>query len=98
VLGVTWEDLDLEAATARIRRGAAYTPSVGTVLGSTKTSGAEGIHHLAPISVESLRERRRMQLIEREPLGDAWPTQTYDDVDVSMVFTTTRGGLVIGRA
>ncbi len=29
VLGLAWEDLDLDAGTARIRRGAAYTPTAG---------------------------------------------------------------------
>lgn len=36
VLGLAWEDLDLEAGTARIRRAAAYTPSAGVTLGTTK--------------------------------------------------------------
>jgi len=94
VLGLAWEDLDLGAGTARIRRGAAYTPSVGSVLGSTKTSGAEGIHYLAPISVAHLRQRHTDQQVEQQRVGDDWPTHTYDGVDLSMVFTTTRGGLV----
>ena len=42
VLGLAWEDLDLVAGTAHLQRGAAYTPSARTVLGPTKTSGAEG--------------------------------------------------------
>jgi integrase len=106
VLGLAWEDLDLEAGTAQIRRGAAYTPSVGTVLGSTKTSGAEGIHHLAPISIAHLRRRRADQRLEQERFGDDWPTHRYEGVEISMVFTTTHGTLVnrqsvtkeIGRA
>lgn len=94
VLGLAWEDVDFDAGTALIRRGAAYTPSVGSVLGSTKTSGAEGIHYLAPISVANLRQRRIDQQAERERLGDYWPTRTYEGVDLSMVFTTTHGRLV----
>jgi len=39
VLGLAWEDLDLRAGTAQIRRGAAYTPSAGMMLGSTKNVG-----------------------------------------------------------
>ena len=69
VLGLAWEDLDLDAGTAQIRRGASYTPSVGMVLGSTKTSGAEGIHHLAPVSVAHLRKRQDEQQLEREVTG-----------------------------
>lgn len=93
VLGLAWEDLNLDAGTAQIRRGAAYTPSVGTVLGSTKTAGAEGIHYLAPISVAHLRQRRAEQEVERERLPVAWPVHQYDGIALSMVFTTTHGGL-----
>ena len=64
VLGLAWEDLHLDAGTAQIRRGASYTSSVGMVLGSTKTSGAEGVHHLAPVSVAHVRKRRAEQQLE----------------------------------
>ena len=94
VLGLAWEDLNLDAGTAHIQRGAAYTKSVGTVLGPTKTSGAEGIHHLAPIAVEALCRRRDRQDVERQRFGGSWPSHTYEGVKRSMVFTTTLGGLV----
>lgn len=70
VLGLAWEDVDLDAATARVRRGGSYTSSARIVLGSTKTSGARGVHHLAPISVEHLRRRLEEQQAERV---DDWP-------------------------
>ena len=76
VLGLSWEDLDLDAGTAQIRRGASYTSSVGMVLGSTKTSGAEGIHYLAPASVVHLRKRRLEQQTEREAMGADRQTHT----------------------
>ena len=94
VLGLAWDDLDLDAGTAQIRRGAAYTPSVGTVLGSTKTSGAEGIHYVAPISVAHLHQRRAEQDVERERLPVTWPIHRFDGIALSMVFTTMHGGLV----
>ncbi len=93
VLGLAWEDLDLDAGTARIQRGLSYSKSVGTVLGSTKTSGAEGIHYLAPISVERLRQRREEQDVERALVEVGWPEHRYDGEVVSMVFTTSHGGL-----
>ncbi|MEP1122816.1 MAG: tyrosine-type recombinase/integrase [Ilumatobacter sp.] len=94
VLGLAWEDLDLDEGTAQIQRGAAYTPSVGTVLGSTKTSGAEGVHYLAPVSVAHLRRRREAQEAERERLGSEWPTHSFEGRPLSMVFTTLDGRLV----
>ena len=69
VLGLAWEDLDLDAGTAQIRRGASYTPLVGMILGSTKTSGAEGIHHRATVSVAHLRKRQDEQQLGREVTG-----------------------------
>lgn len=93
VLGLAWEDLDLDAGTAQVRRGAAYTPSAGTVLGATKTSGAEGVHHLAPISVDALRRRHTKQAAERDRASGPWPVHTFDGEPISPVFTTIHGGL-----
>ncbi|MEZ5218198.1 MAG: tyrosine-type recombinase/integrase [Ilumatobacteraceae bacterium] len=73
VLGLAWEDIDFREGAARIQRGAAYTPSQGTVLGRTKTSGAEGVHFLAPASVEHLRRRREQQSEERVKCPTEWP-------------------------
>ncbi len=98
VLGLAWQDLDLDAGTARIRRGAAYTPSVGMVLGTTKTRGAEGIHYLAPICVERLRRRRDAQAEEQQRCDSRWPTHSYDGEELAMVFTTQSGGLVNRQA
>ena len=75
-----------------------YSTSVGTALGSTKTSGAEGIHYLAPISVERLRQRREEQEAERALVGAEWPEHRYEGEVVSMVFTTSHGGLANRQA
>jgi integrase len=93
VLGLAWEDLDLEAGTAHIRRGAAYTPSTGTSLGQTKTSGASGVHFLAPVSVEHLRQRRARQNEERLKVDGPWPKHTFDGEHLTMVFTSATGQL-----
>ena len=98
VLGLAWEDLDLDAGTARIRRGAAYTPSAGMVLGTTKTAGAQGVHHLAPTAVERLRLQREKQQLERECCDEEWPSHTFDGQTISLVFTNQRGGLVNRQA
>lgn len=95
---LAWEDLDLDAGTAQIRRGASYTSSLGMVLGSTKTSGAEGVHHLAPDSVAHLRKRRAAQQLEREAMGTDWREHVYDGEKLSMVFTAVDGGLANRQA
>jgi hypothetical protein len=68
------------------------------VLGTTKTSGAEGAHHLAPVAIAQLRARRVAQAAERLAAGAAWQTHTYDGQPVSLVFTTATGGLVNRQA
>ncbi len=93
VLGLAWEDLDLDGGTAQIRRGSAYTPSLGTVLGTTKTSGAEGIHFLAPTSVDHLRHRRKKQEAERDKSKTHWPAHKYDGSVIHPVFTRPDGEL-----
>jgi integrase len=98
VLGLAWEDLDLDAGTAQIRRGASYTASIGMVIGSTKTSGAEGIHYLAPVSVAHLRRRREERRAECEKVGAEWPVHEYEGEKLSMVFTSTHGGLANRQA
>ena len=96
VLGLAWEDLDLDTGTAHIRRGASYTRSLGMVLGPTKTSSASGVHFLAPVSVEHLRVALDRQADDRRRLGGGWPTYSYEGEQLSMVFTTA-SGRIAGR-
>jgi integrase len=98
VLGLAWEDIDFASGTAHIRRAAVYTTSTGVTLTTTKTSGAEGVHHLAPVSIAHLQARRSEQERERDVLGDAWPRHLYDGAPVAPVFTTTTGALVNRQA
>lgn len=98
VLGLAWDDLDLEAGTAHIRRAATHSAGSGVTFGPTKTSGAQGLHHLAPIAVAQLRAHRAQQAAERLALGSAWPEHTYQGKPISPVFTNTAGGLVNRQA
>jgi integrase len=94
VLGLAWEDLDLKAGTARIQRALAHSGVSGLVLGPTKTSGAEGVHHLAPIAIANLGARRIEQNEERLTSIEPWPTHICQGAPVSLVFTNTTGGFV----
>ena len=94
VLGLAWDELDFDKGTEHIQQGAAYTPSVGTVLGSTKTSGAEGIHYLAPVSIAHRTRRRDEQKAERRRIGTKWPDHRYEGRSLSMIFTNNAGQLV----
>ena len=94
VLGLAWSDLDMTAATATVRRASAYVDGQGMVLGPTKTTGAQGVHHIAAGVLALLGERRLMQERERFAAGDAWISQTYQGRPIELVFTTPTGGLV----
>lgn len=94
MLGLAWDDLDLDAGTAHIRRAATHSAATGVTFGPTKTSSAQGLHHLAPIAVAQLRAHRAQQAAERLALGSAWPEHTYQGKPISPVFTNTAGGLV----
>ena len=94
VLGLAWEDLDLDAGVAIVRRAAVYVDKAGVVLGPTKNAGAAGTHHLSPGIVELLRARRKAQAIERLATGEGWPSFRYEGRPVSPVFTKVDGGLV----
>jgi integrase len=98
VLGLAWDDLDLDAGTARIRRAATHSALVGVTLGTTKTSGSQGVYHLAPIAIAQLRARRAEQAAERLAFGSGWPKHTYQGKSISPVFTNTTGGLVNRQA
>jgi integrase len=97
VLGLVWEDLDLDAGTAQLRRASVYVDGRGQQLGPPKTAGAHGEHWLMPTTVALLRERWESQAQERA-VAPGWETTTYEGEPVSLVFTTPAGGLVLRQS
>ena len=95
VLGLCWADLNLDAGTALVQRAAIGVDGRGTVLAPTKTKGAQGLHHLAPLVVELLRERWTAQQDDRLAAGATWQAHTFEERAVDPVFTNDTGGLVI---
>jgi integrase len=94
VLGLAWEDLDLDAGTAHVRRASVYVDGRGQQLGPPKTDGARGEHWLMPTVVDLLARRRQAQEDERA-VAPVWETVTYQGEPVNLVFTTPTGGLVL---
>ena len=77
VLGLAWEDLDLDAGTARLRRASVYVDGRGQQLGPPKTAGAHGEHWLMPTVVALLRKRWDGQAQERA-VAPVWESTAYD--------------------
>jgi integrase len=94
VLGLAWEDVDLDAGTAQVRRASVYVDGRGQQLGPPKTDGARGEHWLMPTVVDLLAKRREAQAQERAA-SPWWEAVRYEGEPVSLVFTTPIGGLVL---
>jgi integrase len=94
VLGLAWEDLDLDAGTAHLRRASVYVDGRGQQLGPPKTDGVRGEHWLMPTVVDLLARRRQAQEDERA-VAPVWETVTYQGEPVNLVFATPTGGLVL---
>ena len=90
-LGLAWQDLDLDAGTVRLRRGATYADRVGMILGPTKTPWTAGRQLLGPTVVELLREQRVRHDGYHQAAGPAWPEVVYQNEHLDLVFTNPIG-------
>lgn len=77
LLGLHWEDLDLGAGTASIRRTLQRTRSNGLTGLPTKTISSERRIALPATCVTSLRAHRQQQAREKEQAGSAWQDSGY---------------------
>jgi integrase len=97
VLGLAWEDVDLQARTAHVRRASVYVDGRGQRLGPPKTDGARGEHWLMPTVVHLLTRWRETQAVERAA-SPVWAVVRYEGQPLNLVFTTPTGGLVLRQA
>jgi integrase len=77
LLGLRWEDLDLDGGTAAIRRTLQRTTSGGLATLPTKTISSERRIALPASCVTSLRGHRELQAGEIEQTGSAWQGSGY---------------------
>jgi integrase len=78
VLGLAWQDIDLDLGTAHVVRAAVYVDGAGMVLGPTKTSGAMGVHPLAAAG------RRVLGLSSRDRRDEAPSVRGRGDLRLSL--------------
>lgn len=91
-LGLAWEDVDLDAATAQIQRASTYSGGgVGQRLDRPKTARTAGAVHLHPRTVELLRQRLAAQQADRLAAGPDWQTVMYESRPLELVFTGKDG-------
>ncbi|MFC8949943.1 tyrosine-type recombinase/integrase [Streptomyces rochei] len=84
LLGLHWDDLDLNAGTASIRRSLQRTRTGGLTHLPTKTRASERRIALPTECIHSLKKHQERQDKERETAGPDWR-------DNSLVFTTPTG-------
>jgi integrase len=86
LLGLHWEDVDLQAGTLRVRRALAQT-NEGPMLAAPKSAESRRRIKLMGASVESLKRHRAAQNAERLKIGGRWE-------DRGLVFPNRVGGFL----
>jgi integrase len=71
LLGLKWDDVDMEARTLQVRR-TLMTAKGGPVLSAPKTKGSRRTVKLSQTALEALRSHLERQLREIERAGDLW--------------------------
>lgn len=94
-LGLAWQDLDLEAGTVRLRRGATYADRVGMVLGPPKTSRTAGRQLLAPTTLRLLVAHSDRWHRLRDESDVPWSALSYQGEELELVFVNQSGGLML---
>ncbi|MFJ8495795.1 tyrosine-type recombinase/integrase [Streptomyces sp. NPDC094038] len=84
LLGLHWEDLDLDGGTATIHRSLQRTRSQGLTVLNTKTLASERRIALPTECLSSLKIHQERQQEERQAAGTGW-------TDNGLVFTTPKG-------
>ncbi|MFE9256292.1 tyrosine-type recombinase/integrase [Streptomyces sp. NPDC006879] len=84
LLGLHWEDLDLNGGTATIHRSLQRTRSQGLTVLNTKTLASERRIALPTECISSLKIHQERQQEERQAAGKGW-------TDSDLVFTTPQG-------
>jgi integrase len=88
LLGLRWQDIDLENTTAYVRMNVQEADR-GFILAETKTAYSRRSIRLSKLGVAALRQHRARQDRDREALGKAWNSS------LDLVFPNVLGGLMI---
>lgn len=88
LLGLAWDDINLEEAELTVMRALQRIPKKGLKLSATKTEGSVRTIRLTPIAVDALRAHRKAQLAQRLLIGPDWPEKP---LGVDLVFRSPMG-------
>jgi len=77
LLGLKWEDLDLEHGRLHIKRTISRVPKQGFKVAEPKTPKSRRCIHLTVLAISALREHRLRQNEARLAAGSAWDNQGW---------------------
>lgn len=87
LLGLRWQDVDLDAGVIRVAQTSNYVSGVGVYLDTPKTDGSFRHLRVSRTAILILLEYKEWQDAMREKVGDAWENQPEDE----RVFTNEVG-------
>lgn len=93
ILGLRWQDLDLEAGQLAVNQGLVRVSGKGLVLQEPKTALSKRVINLAPAVVQVLKDRKKQQAEYRLMAGGA-----YDEKNLDLVFCNELGEPICPRA
>ncbi|MFE7069512.1 tyrosine-type recombinase/integrase [Streptomyces sp. NPDC057620] len=89
VLGLRWQDIDFEGRQFTPTKQVQREKGKGLILKDLKTESSTAVLPLPEFCARALEERRTLQDLERQIVGDAWQQEPDHDV----IFSSERGGL-----
>ena len=93
LLGLRWQDLDLETGQLTVKQGLVRVSGQGLVLQEPKTALSKRVINLAPAVLQVLKEHKKKQAEARLMAGGA-----YDEKGLDLVFCNELGEPICPRA
>ncbi len=90
ILGLRWQDVDLQKGELQIRRTLGYMAHIKFFEGEPKTDKSKRKLTLPQFVIDALKRHRALQLEKRLQAGSTW-------VDKDLVFPNKKGGFIIPR-
>lgn len=88
ILGLRWQDIDLQQGTLQVCRAVSYFGRRGFLVGEPKTEKSKRKIALPQFVVEALKRHRTIQLETRLQAGAAW-------IENDLVFSNNCGGFIV---
>lgn len=82
ILGLRWQDVDLEARTVAVRQNAVMSHSQGLILQAPKTAGSQRVIAISEDTAAAIEARRAENTKAKEAYDDNFGPGSYTDMDL----------------